>query len=559
MDPQEIRRLLHKWAAFVAVLAVVGAAAAFGVSRMITPQYESDGSLLVLATLQQQVAQSLTPTTTTTQVTSTYAVLMTASPLLQRVAKEVDLRETPEEMSKHIKVTPERDTQILQVAVTDPSPERAQQVANQWINDFLANKNQEQGQPVDPAAADLGGLQKDIQDDLDSNQQQLAALRPGDRTDPAPIGARIKRDRTQLNLVSTIQSKLNASDVQTQPRVALVSPARLPVAAASPRVLLNTAVGGFLGLLIAIGLVALLEYFDQGLRSEEDVRRLLSVATIGVVPTFAETPGKSPSARRRNEHAAEAYRRLRTNLRFASVEKVAKTVVITSSYQGEGKTSTSANLARIVAASGQRVLLADADMRRPSQHVLFSKPLVNGMSEMLLGAAHGIRPSLDGEHRTYFRNLWLLTAGVIPPNPAELLASKHVGELITDLGERHDMVVFDTPPVGVVTDALGLAAGADAAILVVKAGGSARQASRTIEALRGVGANVVGVVLNKAKDSRATGYYYYEGYYAPAARDATTAPRGDQYDEGPMGTWVPITRTKAHRGQGVQRPPPPQP
>jgi Mrp family chromosome partitioning ATPase len=157
------------------------------------------------------------------------------------------------------------------------------------------------------------------------------------------------------------------------------------------------------------------------------------------------------------------------------------------------------------------------------------------------------RQSVNGEHLTDVPNLSLLTAGVIPPNPAELLASKQVPGVLTQLAEGHDLVVIDTPPVDAVTDALGLAAVADATIIVIKAGGSVRRAQTTIDALRLVGANVVGVVINRAKDKAGEGYYYYyEGYSATAAPPAVNGNGmgNAQPISDALGSWTPISKPK---------------
>jgi capsular exopolysaccharide synthesis family protein len=211
--------------------------------------------------------------------------------------------------------------------------------------------------------------------------------------------------------------------------------------------------------------------------------------------------------------ATEAYRRLRTNLLFAAPDTDLNSVVLTSARSGEGKTRTAANLAIALANSDKKIVLIDADMRRPNQHRLFSKSLENGMSELILETTPDHIPTLNGSHATQQPNLSLITSGTIPPNPSELLASKRAALLLQSLIATHDMVVIDTPPADVVTDALSVAAGASATIVVVEAGRTdARQAAAVIASLRNVGASVVGVVLNKAKERAGGAYYYQYGY-----------------------------------------------
>ena len=246
------------------------------------------------------------------------------------------------------------------------------------------------------------------------------------------------------------------------------------------------------------------------------MRDRLGVPCLGVIPKFRHLPvrGKSFAPNHRHDEAVrEAYRRLRVNLLFATPDEELKTVVVTSVRAGEGKTCTAANLAVALAGSERRVLLIDADLRKPDQHRLFETPLEGGLSELILNTPTTSTVPLNGLRRTQFANLRLLTSGTVPANPAELLASKRGMAVLKSIGPEQDLIVIDTAPAGLVTDPLSVAAGASATILVVEAGKTkASQAGGTIDALREVGANVIGVVLNKASRRISTGYYYQYGH-----------------------------------------------
>ena len=273
---------------------------------------------------------------------------------------------------------------------------------------------------------------------------------------------------------------------------------------------LNIAIGVVAGLLIALGIAALAEYLDQGLDSEEDVRDRLGIPCLAIVPRFNSRPGARRD-QRHEERAREAYRRLRTNLLFSELDNPLKTIVVTSARPGEGKTRTASNLAVSLASSEKSVLLVDADMHRPNQHRIFNKPITQGLSEMLLAASPTGHPVLNGRHETSYANLSVLTSGVLPPNPSELLASRRTRLLIHGLEKQRDILVVDTPPAQALTDALSVAAHSSGVILVVESGKTnAAQARAVIEALQNVGAKVLGVVLNKAKDRQLASYYYYE-------------------------------------------------
>jgi capsular exopolysaccharide synthesis family protein len=216
---------------------------------------------------------------------------------------------------------------------------------------------------------------------------------------------------------------------------------------------------------------------------------------------------------------------LRTNLLFSELDSPLKTIVVTSARPGEGKTRTASNLAVSLASSEKSVLLVDADMHRPNQHRIFNKPITQGLSEMLLAASPSGHPVLNGRHETSYANLSVLTSGVLPPNPSELLASRRTRLLIHGLEKQRDLLVLDTPPAQALTDALSVAAHSSGVILVVESGKTnAAQARAVIEALRNVGAKVLGVVLNKAKDRQLASYYYYEQATTGAA--AVDAAKG---------------------------------
>lgn len=207
---------------------------------------------------------------------------------------------------------------------------------------------------------------------------------------------------------------------------------------------------------------------------------------------------------------SEAYRILRTNIQYSSFDKKLKTIVVTSSGPMEGKTTTIANLAVTFAQTGSRVLLIDADLRKPVIHKLFSLSIKPGLTNYL--AAHE-----DLERCIKISdipNLEILTCGVIPPNPSELLVSNAMRQFIQKVSEEYDMVLLDAPPVGYVTDAAIISTLVDGTILVVKSGQVDIDAGkRAKELLSKVNANIIGVVLNKV-GKKGTGNNYYQYYYS---------------------------------------------
>ncbi|OGO79276.1 MAG: capsular biosynthesis protein [Clostridiales bacterium GWB2_37_7] len=208
---------------------------------------------------------------------------------------------------------------------------------------------------------------------------------------------------------------------------------------------------------------------------------------------------------------AEAYRVLRTNIQFASVDKPIKTIVVTSSTPGEGKTTTIANLAVTFSQSGSRVLLIDADLRKPRVHKAFDLTNIHGMTTVLAEQ----RDYKTCINKTDIENLFVLTSGPIPPNPSELLSSNAMKKFLEALCNDFDMILIDAPPVGVVTDAAILSTIVDGTILVVSSGNVEIDAAQRAKLLlEKVNAKLLGVVLNKITKENQGGRYSYDYYYA---------------------------------------------
>lgn len=205
---------------------------------------------------------------------------------------------------------------------------------------------------------------------------------------------------------------------------------------------------------------------------------------------------------------AEAFRTLRTNLEFSNLDKSLRTILVTSASPEEGKSTTLANLAVTIAQSGKRVILVDADLRRPTQHQIFGLKSTPGLTDMVRDDALLANPPTQD---TGVPNLRVLTSGQQPPNPAEILGSKRLSEILAALLENADMVLFDAPPILAVTDAAVLASRVDAVLLVVSAGKTKRENARKAQTqLEKINARVIGAVLNNAQPERGGQYYYSE-------------------------------------------------
>jgi non-specific protein-tyrosine kinase len=456
---------------------------------------------------------------------------MTEPPILQRVINELKLSTSTDQLARRVTAIPIPNAQLVNVTVQDPNAALAARIANTLSSDFVDQVTQTNTQRVNQAGAALANQIATITSTLNDEEKQLASA-PASK-DTTSLKAEIAANSSLLTTLTANYGTFRATQAQNLETVSIAAPASRPTQPASPKLALNLVLGLVAGLLVALGLAAVTEYLDQGLDSEEDVHERLGVPCLAIVPRFNPRSGARRDPRH-EQQALESYRRLRTNLLFSELDTPLKTVVVTSARPGEGKTRTASNLAVSLASSEKSVLLVDADMHRPNQHRIFNKPMTQGLSEMLLAAPATGRATLDGRHETSYANLSLLTSGVLPPNPSELLASRRTRLLIQVLQKQRDILIIDTPPAQGLTDTLSVAAHSSGVILVVESGKTnADQAMAVIESLRNVGAKVLGVVLNKAKDRQLASYYYYaqpssSGDAAPDAPTAAGTPGADE-------------------------------
>jgi capsular exopolysaccharide synthesis family protein len=514
MQPDQLRKLTRKWAIPIILVTILGAAASYLVSKRLTPMYAATGKMVVAAGPGVSGGSAAIPLSPS-EATNTAASLLTGPALLQQVIRTLHLQMTTDSLAKQVTATAETNTELVDVIVNDPSPDRAASIANALMSAYIRQVNQVNAQQTSLNGADILSRIATANAKLSLDKEGLAAAVSAGR-DTTSWSDAISTDNQQLSLLASSYGTFLGTQAQSQDEVYAPEPATAPSKPASPNTLLNTIAGALAALVIVAGFAYLREFLDQGLKTAEDVRDRLDVPCLGVIPKFRHLPvrGKSFAPNHRHDEAVrEAYRRLRVNLLFATPDEELKTVVVTSVRAGEGKTCTAANLAVALAGSDRRVLLIDADLRKPDQHRLFETPLEGGLSELILNTPTTSAVPTNGLRRTQFANLRLLTSGTVPANPAELLASKRGMAVLKSIGPDQDLIVVDTAPAGLVTDPLSVAAGASATVLVVEAGKTkASQAGGTIDALREVGANVIGVVLNKASRRISTGYYYQYGH-----------------------------------------------
>ena len=351
-----------------------------------------------------------------------------------------------------------------------------------------------------------------------------------------------RRERNRLSnekLYLLVEQKYNEAAIEEKSEfgyVDIIDPAIVPLQPVSPKVRMNLLLGVILGLGLGIGFVFAREYFDVRVRTPEDLKKrgLTTLTAVALMDeeikklggkTKIDRDGKLVDAHLLSfinplSSIAEAYRRLRTNILYAQLDRPVGSILVTSPNPGEGKSTTVSNLAITFAQAGKKVLLLDTDLRKPGLHNEFGVEKLPGLTELLYENA----PLKSVVRSTPVANLDLICCGTVPPNPSETLGAERFKEFLHDLKKHYDIILFDSPPVLAVTDPSILATLSDAVVMVVSSGQTRMDAlERSIEIIQEVGSKTLGLVLNNFDLQRAYGgyYKYYRNKYYSYGYGAT--------------------------------------
>lgn len=435
------------------------------------------------------------PETDPTRAAATNLSLVEQSIIAQRTAQTIGSGLTRQDVQNDVSVTADGQSDLVKIAATTKSPAASQRLANTYADEFIRYRRQ----------ADTSQI-------LDAEQQiarKLALLRGAARNTPA---ARELATRQQdLAIFASLQTG-NAQ---------VAEPAVMPTSPSSPRPVRDGIIGLFAGLLLGIAAVLILERIDRRVRDVDEFEQIMRRPLLGTIP-------RSPAFEaQRTHHLAlggrdlESFRTLRVYLRYFNGPRPIRTVMINSAVPGEGKSTVSWNLAAVAANAGQRVLLVEADMRRPVFAAWFGmSPDASGLSDFLAGTLSfedvvrqvPTHLSAGGTNEEGAASLDVIIGGVIPPNPPDLLDLPRMEQLLSR--DEYDLVVVDSPPAAVVSDAIHLLRLVDGVIVVVRLGRSRRdETQKYADRLALVDAPVLGVVVNVVRGTDGQYGYSYEGQY----------------------------------------------
>jgi capsular exopolysaccharide synthesis family protein len=477
LDLKDYLRVLRRNWLLISCLSLIGVITGGAASVLVKPTYAAETQLFVAIQNSGSVQELQQGNTFSQARVQSYVKTVTTPVVLQPVIDGLGLDMTAETLASKVKAATDANTVLINISVTDGSPARAAAIAQ----------------------------------------------------------------ATATSLVQAVETLERPRAGGSSPvSLTIITPATSPDSPSAPNTRLNLVLGLLLGLASGVGIAAMRSALDSRIRGEIDLRHLTQAPLLGGI-TFDQEAAKKPLLNQASPQGprAEAFRQLRTNLQFANVSGKARTVAITSSLPGEGKSTVAANLALSLAHAGQTVCLIDADLRRPMIHEYLGLERNAGLTTALIGSAE-VDELLQpwGEDQ-----LFVLTAGQIPPNPSELLGSVEMQNLILHLEGMFDSIVIDAPPLLPVTDAAVLSQHVGGVVLVVGAEkAKTNEVEKSLESLDLVGANLLGVVLNKLpiKGPDAYSYTYYSSDESNAVQSNKKAVRRRPSTSGSRTTLSPL-------------------
>jgi polysaccharide biosynthesis transport protein len=546
--------LLWHWLWLIILVTILASGAVYFIGSRQTPMYQA--TALVMINVSSNTMDISTSAYLAQTFGASYADIMTSRTVLDAVAKRLKLSNLDlQNLSGSVHVTQVVDSQLLNVTATSTNPDRAALIANTIVAVFNEQNSADQTaayagskkslqnemdgiyQQILTTSANLAVVQQKIQDDnnlLTSFQSDVLAEKTpeelnqrantiqGTQTELQSLASENAKLNVELesfkNSYSTLDSSFQAirqAESQVTSGVLLKDPAISPNLPFQPKPIRNALVAAVLVFILCVAVIFLLDYLDDTFKTPEDISRYLGLSVVGMIGEMEHKQngsgmvyvGENPRS-----PIAEAYRLLRSNLEFVSVDQPLHTILVSSVGPQVGKTTVAINLAVIIAQGGKRVLLMDSDLRRPTVHRQLNIQNRAGLSDLFLADAGDVTKVCSwGDTK-----ISAITSGPLPPNPTDLLGSEKFKQILSKLKESFDVIIMDSAP-SIVSDPIILSTKVDGVLLVIKPGSTKiGPAQVMMEQFQRAGARMVGVVLNPISRNRAkysSKYDFYSKYY----------------------------------------------
>jgi non-specific protein-tyrosine kinase len=485
---------------------------AFLASHLVTPVYRSSVKVLLNQSAFTQASVNYGLLLGSEGLVRTYSLLLQDPHVLNTVIANLNLPYSSTTLARNVSVTVLFSTQLLVLNVDDTDPQLAATIANELINVFIVQQH-------DLKASRYTALEQSLTQELaklqnDINDTQNAIVASGSATTSAQ---QEQQNKLQIALnqyhdsYATLLDKyttMHIAETQTTIDFTIIEPAKANPVPIRPDYSLNLVIGATLGFLIALFITTAVEYVDDSIKSSDQLEKILHVPTLSFIGNIKKSQLISDLAEPFG--LSEAYRVLWANISFSEVDMPIRSLMFTSSQSNEGKSNTVANLAVAVAQAGKRVILVDANLRRPNLHNIFQRPNQVGLTTALLDPTSAVT---DYMAVTSTENLLLLPSGPLPFNASELLGSNRMEKLLEDLKQYTDLVLLDTTALLGVSDAILLGRMCDASVLIVDASATQiRVLKKTKIQIAQAGIKLLGTVFNRVSITHGEYAFYTYNY-----------------------------------------------
>ncbi len=510
MELRSYIALVRRWLWLIVLCTLLAGGIAYLTSRQATPIYAATATVLLDTSRPTSATPNYQDLMLNERLAETYASLLTQASVIDNVT--ANLNQVPRTVQ--VSVTPQRNTSIMQITVQSEDSVAAAYIANNLAGQVNNDQRQRAGARYATNKTSLSEELESAQSEADGIRTRLASLDSEvseDKAEYSSLTSKLTSLDQRVNSLSQQLFNITLSEDQGANLLYVLEDAQTPLVPVSPRPLRNALYGALLGLMAGVGAAFVIEYLDDTIKASQDIPALLGTSVLALIGRIEQAGNKRSLVSNHDQRSpiAEAYRMLRTNIRFSMVDDNIRTLLITSPSPGEGKSTTAANLATVMAQAGHRTILVDADLRRPVQHQIFALPNKEGLTTALVERE---KPLGEYLRPTGTPELFVLTSGPMPPNPSELLGSHRMQEVLAQLQTEAEYIIIDTPPVLAVTDSSLLASSVKGVVLVFRANLTRLEgARRAIAQLSSVQARLVGTVLNGVKQEGDNYYYYY--YY----------------------------------------------
>lgn len=436
--------------------------------------------------------------------------LITLRPLLQNIIDKLKLNIEPESLRKKIDIKSESNANLLNISVKDESAYKAAKIANTLVEEYLNSSKQITTTELTRARQEVYKKLKDTEEEIIAIAKETAKKKG---SIPDDLKAKLDMATGIYIMLAEKHEQLRISEELRTSDALLMAPAVVPENPVFPKPVQTAIVSLLGGLMVGIAFAFGIDQLDNTIRTTEDAEAIFKLPVIGQIPyqdSLAKLDDKILVKSHPKSTGAEACRTVRTNIEYFNAEKNMKTIMIASANPQEGKSVVSINIATAFAQTGKRVVLISCDLRKPSIHIYTNTSNTKGLSNYLAGYTEIVA---DIVQDSSVENLKIITSGPIPPNPSELLGSKRMEQLLNELREKMDYIIFDTTPILAVTDSTVMAKYTDGAIIISDYKRTSREdAKKATSALKKTGVRQLGVILNNIPVSIIYPYGSYQKY-----------------------------------------------